>query len=90
MAGNVKEKSRPTVEAICILGVQTNLALSPVEANSTVAVKETLLVSHVEAACTEDLRPSSNLEETCSVFIKEEDLKIELTEIKGNLQIHSL
>ena len=33
----------------------------------------------------DDILPSSTVEDTCTVYVKEEDVKIEITELKGKM-----
>ena len=37
----------------------------------------------IKEEITEEILPSSTVEDTCTVYIKEEDVKVEIAEIKG-------
>ena len=48
-------------------------------------IKEGLKMENIEIKeeIQENILPSSTLEETCTVYIKKEDVKVEITETKG-------
>ena len=42
-------------------------------------------IKEVAVSIQEDILPSSTVEDTITIYVKEEDVKIEITEIKGKL-----